>query len=376
MKIVYVSRSVIPSRTANSIHVMRMCQAFAKAGHDVTLLAPSNLKLEEKNIEDVFDYYGTEKNFKLRKLSTPRFMKKFLYSWRCMIEIRKVVPDVVYGRNDLRTLWLSVKNGFSTVFEQHMPPEKSSEQIYVQKILAHPKGSKIVLISAALGEYYQKAFGIDPKNMLIAHDGADMVKDLGALPLDFNPSVERKSVGYVGSLFKGRGIDLILEVARRLPQYDFHLIGGNEKDIEFWKKEILLTNVIFHGFVPPKETYRYRNFCDILLAPYQTEQEGNKTSEYMSPIKLFEYMSSSKPILCSDLAVIREILNENNAYLIDPHSVDAWVEGIEKIMTNKTWADSLAQNAYRDFNDHYTWYKRGEMILEFITPHPKVPLNL
>lgn len=33
MKIVYLSASSIPSRTANSIHVMRMCAAFAKNGH-------------------------------------------------------------------------------------------------------------------------------------------------------------------------------------------------------------------------------------------------------------------------------------------------------------------------------------------------------
>ena len=39
MNILYISNSIIPSRTANSIHVMKMCQAFADNGHEVTLLA-------------------------------------------------------------------------------------------------------------------------------------------------------------------------------------------------------------------------------------------------------------------------------------------------------------------------------------------------
>ena len=43
MRILYISKSVIPSRTANSIHVMKMCQALADNGHEVILLAP-NLK--------------------------------------------------------------------------------------------------------------------------------------------------------------------------------------------------------------------------------------------------------------------------------------------------------------------------------------------
>ncbi len=182
MKIVYVSRSVIPSRTANGIHVMRMCQAFAQAGHEVTLLAPTNPKLEEKNIADIFDYYGTRKIFTLRKLYAPKWIRKFVYSWRCLSEIRKIKPDVVYGRNDLRALWFSVNNNFSTVFEQHMPPRTDVEETYVRKILNHSKGGKVVCISAALGEYYHNTFGIEPQNMLIAHDGADSVENFDALP--------------------------------------------------------------------------------------------------------------------------------------------------------------------------------------------------
>ena len=44
MKILYISNSIIPSRTANSIHVMKMCQAFADNGHEVILLAPDKKK--------------------------------------------------------------------------------------------------------------------------------------------------------------------------------------------------------------------------------------------------------------------------------------------------------------------------------------------
>ena len=48
MNLVYISNSIIPSRTANSIHVMKMCQAFADNGHDVVLLAPDIKQKYEK----------------------------------------------------------------------------------------------------------------------------------------------------------------------------------------------------------------------------------------------------------------------------------------------------------------------------------------
>ena len=42
MRIVCISAAQIPSDTANSIQVMKVCQAFVQLGHDVTLLVPGN----------------------------------------------------------------------------------------------------------------------------------------------------------------------------------------------------------------------------------------------------------------------------------------------------------------------------------------------
>ena len=70
MKILYISYSIIPSKFANSINVMKMCQAFANNGHDVTLLVPDKTEFRNKSI-DVYDYYGVKKNFTIKKLWYP-----------------------------------------------------------------------------------------------------------------------------------------------------------------------------------------------------------------------------------------------------------------------------------------------------------------
>ena len=71
MKILYISKSIIPSRSANSIHVMKMCQAFSENGHQVVLLAPEIKNKYEANIKDIYNYYGVKKNFKIKKLWHP-----------------------------------------------------------------------------------------------------------------------------------------------------------------------------------------------------------------------------------------------------------------------------------------------------------------
>ena len=71
MRILYISKSIIPSRSANSIHVMKMCQALSNNGHEVILLAPKIKRKYEKGIPDVYEYYGVKKNFEIKKLWHP-----------------------------------------------------------------------------------------------------------------------------------------------------------------------------------------------------------------------------------------------------------------------------------------------------------------
>ena len=71
MKIIYISKSIIPSRTANSIHIMKMCKALSDNGHEVVLLVPNQKNQYEKRVNNVYDYYDVRKNFVIKKLWHP-----------------------------------------------------------------------------------------------------------------------------------------------------------------------------------------------------------------------------------------------------------------------------------------------------------------
>ena len=86
---------------------------------------------------------------------------------------------------------------------------------------------------------------------------------------------------------------------------------------------------------------------------------------HMSPLKLFEYMASKRPIVASDLPSIREILNEESAILVEPGNPKALAEGIKKVLQDEELAKKLAENAHRDVQQ-YSWEKRAEKILEFM----------
>lgn len=368
MKIVYVSRSIIPSRTANSINVMSMCNAFASLGHEVLLLAPWTTKLEEKNVSDIFEYYGVEKKFELKKLYIPniKYLKKRLYSLRCLYEIKQSQPDFVYGRDDMLVFYYTYKLGFNVAFEKHEPFYANEfNDIFFKKLAIEYPNFRMITNSKKLKSMYVNDLNINSYEILAANNATKKVLD-NKIPQTISFDKNRIQIGYVGSLFQGRGIDIIIELSQRIKNADFHIIGGNDKDINNWTSKINNKNITFHGFIEPKETYKYRNMCDILLAPYQSNKEGNRSSEYMSPIKIFEYMSSQKSIVISDLEVVYEVLDEDCALFVEYNNVDAWEQAVRNLIVDTKLRSKIASNAYNKFKNNYTWENRAKKIVDFL----------
>ena len=62
MKLIYFSNSELFSKKANSIQVMKMCEAFAVCFDEVVLYAYS----ENGLIESVYDFYDVKDNFSIK----------------------------------------------------------------------------------------------------------------------------------------------------------------------------------------------------------------------------------------------------------------------------------------------------------------------
>ena len=372
MNILYISKSIIPSRSANSIHVMKMCQAFADNGHDVTLLAPDVKNKYEKNVTNIYEYYGVKKIFNIKKLFHPNLIGgAFLYTMAIFFYLLfNKRFDLVYGRF-LHGVYVATLLNNNVIYETHLPTsDKNNHRLTVFKKLIKSKYlKKMVVISQALKNIYLEKKYLNDFKIQVAHDGADEVKN-------FNNKIKllggknNLKAGYVGHLYKGRGIETIIECAKQLNNTTFHLVGGLKEDIEYWKnysKKLNLDNVYFYGFVSPKETIKYRNSFDILLAPYAKKvsifgtHEGD-TSKFMSPLKIFEYMSHKKPIIVSDLPVIREVLNEKNSILVECEDIELWVNSIKKLQDLKN-RELIANQALSDFYN-YSWKNRAKLVVK------------
>jgi glycosyltransferase involved in cell wall biosynthesis len=179
-------------------------------------------------------------------------------------------------------------------------------------------------------------------------------------------------VGYIGHLYAGKGFEIIPALAARMPSADFHVVGGEQKTVEALRSDPTLPrNVRLHGFVPPAETERLCLAFDVLLAPYQSDVRiagGGETAAWMSPLKVFGYMAAAKPILCSDLPVLREVIEDGrNGILVPPDDPGAWAAALQRLLDDSALRERLGATAHADFLARHTWQQRASRVLAGLT---------
>lgn len=368
MKILYLSFSYLPSRRANTVHVMRMCEAFAGLGHEVTLVGKR--PLADASGQNDFEIYGMEGVFELRKLARPQTRGgELVYA---LAVIRLLVAggrraDLVYSRYPAGA-WAAARLGIPTVFEMHGFKRGWWARLMLRGILRGPGFRRLVLISAGLERDMRTAGLLPPKALYtVAHDGADTGPADAAVP----PSLDgnRPQLGYVGGFYRGRGLALLAQLAGRMPELGFHLVGGDSDRLRQLLDVEPPANILCHGYVPHAEVARLCRQFDILLMPFEhrIEVAGGRidTARWASPLKMFEYMAAGKPIVCSDLPVLREVLeHERNALLAPPDDIAAWEDAITRLLGDEALRRRLAGNARHDLESRYTWKARARHVLE------------
>jgi len=365
--IIYLSTSILPSKQANSIQVMKMCAAFAKKGHHVTLFARTS-KYYRGIVDDIFKIYAVDSKFAIHlfkyiiPVGTSIIALPWLLYW---LLIKNKFDNIVFAR-DIYAGYMACVFGFEVIYEVHSWPASALVRLVEKRLFCHANLLKVVCISKVLSDEYSKKYPSLINKIEVHHDAADPVEldDVVSQGIIVKKS-GKLNVGYIGQLYKGKGVEVAIQCAIRLPQYDFHIVGGSDKDVKLLDPGI--DNLHFYGYIDQYKIPSIRNDLDILLVPFQPDDKINNYSNYkwQSPLKIFEYMSSQKAIVASDMPMIREVLNNNNAVLVDPTNIDMWVSSI-LLLSDREKRMNLARQARKDQISEHTWEIRCERILSNI----------
>jgi glycosyltransferase involved in cell wall biosynthesis len=371
MRILYLSLSYVPSRRASSVQVMKMCDAFGRLGHEVLLLTKHTRARVEPGVADPFAFYGTGRSFRIREIRRPGFRGGgAIHALGVLRQLaaRRRSTDIAYCRDVLGAV-AAAEIGYDVVFEAHGLAARPWLERLGRRLAASPSLRRLVAISSALArELEMRALTPRCGDVVVAADGADPPGDAAPCPPPRGFVAGRPNVGYVGNLYAGRGIELILTLAEREPDLRFHLVGGHADDLRRWQARCRLPNVVFHGFAPPSELFRFYQHLDVVLMPFASGggnlRNGEDTHRWMSPMKMFEYMAAGVPIVSTDLPVLREVLDhERNALLVPDGSIEDWQQAVKRLVTTPALGRRLRAAARADVIEHFTWDRRANRVL-------------
>ena len=277
--------------------------------------------------------------------------------------------DLVYTRN-LWVAWIALLFGQRVMFDHYRPwPDQIPPlRPWIRWIFCHRR----FLGSISHSEYTRGKYlelQIPAEKLYCVHNAFDPQR-LGAhIPLDVSKQhigVEGgiKTVVYTGRINHKKGLELVLEAAKRLPDHLFLLVGASgSSTIETAARGI--GNVRIVPWQQPDGLARYIFAADVLLIPPSVKPLAEFGSTVI-PLKLYLYMGSGRPILAGNIPDVREILEDGrNALLSRPDSVDALVAGIVALTSDESLARRLGAASLED-SRHFTWEARAAKIAAIV----------
>ncbi len=369
-KMLYIANVRMPTEKAHGIQIVKTCEALAARGIEVELLVPKRRNYIE---EDAFDFYGVSKNFSLKKLwcldliFLPGFKKLtfWLETFTFYLSVKKYITqdkfDAYYTRDLPIALWLSQKTDI--FYEIHTLPARPSKKYF--NVWQRTKG--LFVISEALKKDLVK-FGVEESKISIIRDAVDVEKfyleeNKADCRVKLNLPLDKKIVLYTGHLYHWKGADLLAQTAEKMPDVEVYLVGGTKEDVAEFRQKYNFSNLHIVGWQKHGDIPYWLKAADVLVLPNSAKEKIS--SHYTSPMKLFEYMASKKPIIASKLSSISEVLDEDSAILVEPDNPRALAEGIKKALNDWELSGAVAENSYNKAG-RFSWKNRAEEIKNFM----------
>jgi glycosyltransferase involved in cell wall biosynthesis len=387
MKIYFFSPYDLLRAKTNSIADVHLCEGFAQNGCEVELVVPYVYRKDNIQSEDIDQVYGLHTPFRISILHTPFWdgMSKWL---------TLPIMSAAFALTALRILITNTgRHHEVTIISRNV--DLLLPAILLKRLFRRNRGPKIVCWAHEFipkQRYlwvYRHSDGVIGTNSAITADLERVAQiPASALSVSLNPitehhiqdawtrelareklnlAIDKPLIVYTGKLYVGqREAEYLLEAAQELPRYHFLFTGGKPNVISHYTRlcaERGINNVSFTGFLYRYNDVRLYQFAADALVSYYSRHDHLVT--YNLPNKICEYMLTRNPIITADYPAIKDVLNRDNAILVEPENVAALCEAIRYTLENTAQTAKLAQRSFEDVKE-MTFLKRTKSLLEFI----------
>ena len=172
----------------------------------------------------------------------------------------------------------------------------------------------------------------------------------GAPPPELK-SMKRPVIGYVGNMSDRMDIDLLDDLARARPTWQFVFVGSAHLDQSILRLD-RHANVHFVGVKPYEEAKRFIRHFDVALIPHL----DNDMTRSMNPLKAFVYCAEGVPVVSTPIANVDELSD----LITVAKGVDGFLDAIEDAIADGRHSPDL------ELLEPHTWERRVEHVLDII----------
>ena len=164
-------------------------------------------------------------------------------------------------------------------------------------------------------------------------------------------------------------IEIVIEVAKKIIKEEkrddclFVLLGDGDvrRNMEELSKQYAISeNVLFVGMVDYENVMQYLYVADVCIAP----DLPNGLNEYLTLIKILEYMKSKKAFVAFDLAETKYMAEDSGLYAND---IIDYKNKILHLIDHPNEAKKLGEKGYSIIMNKYLWNQSEKNILQLYT---------
>ncbi len=385
--IFYTPELSLKPDTAHEIHDVMCANAAANLGYSSVLIYPnrenhavspisvfSPYQPQQPHLEFA-KFYDVYSNLQIAPLPLPwpidKISSKFTDSSTLITKYYLPVhigpyTKIVHTR-DWNFVKASVKNKIPTIYERHYFQDKKFEP----EIVSNPYFQIAITQSEPIRQSLIEN-GMPPEKVVWLHNGFNQ-SFLGRQPQaaekwrqELLVNGRKYLVVYSGALYPFKGVDLLIDTAKLLPEIQFVITGGTDSQVADYQEQVKqkqIENVQLLGWILPRDRLvSLFQAADILAHPHCS----GKSANFTNPVKFFQYMAAGTPIVVTEIPPLMEFKNSpliaNWCPPDNPHQfADAITYALEAY-PRKT----EGYTASIDFSQQFSWENRITKILSYV----------
>lgn len=378
-RVLYTAFDILPSPKGASVHILHFLRGLVNNRFDVHLITPNNGLLPPEETIDGAYVKRISQDLSQGFLARAVHFGKAVFSHVAL----HAEYDVVHYRNIWDGLALAQNKkhfGYKTIFEVNGLPSVELKYHYpgldrglLMKIkeqeMATLHLSDAILCPSGVTRDYIASLGVDRERVTVIPNGVS--------PSDFSPSPLPPRAGrmpillYIGTLADWQGLEVVV---RALPMIlarhpiQLRIVGrGRSRQRKRLLRQIrklgVEASVVIQPAVPHHEVPALIAGADLCLAPLSLTERN--ITQGACPIKILEYMAAGRPLLASNLPIVRELVREGmDALLFSPDDPEDLTRQVLALLEDFDLSKRLAASASQRALTKFTWHEAQKKLVK------------